>query len=183
MKTYACIILAICLLQGCLAHRKTVIDLRGRGMESLPDSLLKDNRATVLMAGPNWVVYSPLSNTEINGGNHIISLPENICQLRHLHKLLLEYNDIRTLPVCLVKLTRLEQLDLSFNTNLNIREILPVLRQLPDLKVLNVCGVPSALNDSIWLKQQFAASQVRVLITYQDVLNASPPSRQYRRNP
>jgi Leucine-rich repeat (LRR) protein len=69
-----------------------------------------------------------------------------------LKTLILNTNQLRTLPKSIVKLKNLEVLDLSINKDLVIIQHLDKLKQLPKLKVLKIVDVKMTKQEANILK-------------------------------
>lgn len=63
------------------------------------------------------------------------SLPQSVCQLTDLKKLILSFNYIKSLPECFQKLENLEELDLSRNRLFPFPEVITKIKSLKKLKL------------------------------------------------
>jgi Leucine-rich repeat (LRR) protein len=145
----------------------TILHLENNNLISLPDSTFSKKNLTHLFAGLNgWMVISPVGTTgALPNRNRIHYLPEKICQLSELRLIDLSANDIDTLPDCFSNLQNLESLDLSYNNSLNIRQSIPVIAKLKNLKELKLHLVPQALTDSSWVQEQFLDRKIKISVT------------------
>ncbi|MEA3497304.1 MAG: hypothetical protein U9R42_14850 [Bacteroidota bacterium] len=77
-------------------------------------------------------------NISSNKLNH---LPKEIRELRHLEKLLVANNNLIFLPDELIYLESLKTIDLSFNTNLNYKNVFEILSSIKSLKIVKIRGM------------------------------------------
>jgi Leucine-rich repeat (LRR) protein len=140
----------------------------GLQLQKIPDSVLNNVNITELNFSPGYALISPLGNYEAENANHLVHLPDGICNLKRLKVLDLSFNEITELPDCFHKLKTLQRLDLSFNYNLNFNNALNQLINLKNLKYLNLYGIPAAMKDSIRIRQLFG-NRVNLILTTQDM--------------
>ena len=122
-----------------MTPKNVSIDLIGKHLKSVPDSILENKDITTLNLGSSKMVfYPPLSALVDSNANEISELPNDIGTLKNLKVLKVSSNRLTRLPESIIKLTCLEDLDLSINKELDIVRELDKLKQLPKLKVLKI---------------------------------------------
>jgi Leucine-rich repeat (LRR) protein len=136
------------LIFGCTsrpASTTTTLVLSNKKLLAIPDSVFSLTSLEHLELGNSFTLYPPLSALGAANGsgdsmNKLIEVPKDIENLNHLRTLGLCFNDLRSLPKEIVKLENLDTLDISFNRNLNIETGLETLKQMQQLKYLNIIG-------------------------------------------
>jgi len=151
------IIIVLLSLYSCSQKQTTQqeigVDLSGKHLSEIPDSVFQHTETTYLDLGSSSVTfYPPLSALVDTNSNNIFSIPEKIGSLTNLKTLILNTNQLRTLPKSIVKLKNLEVLDLSINKDLVIIQHLDKLKQLPKLKVLKIVDVKMTKQEANILK-------------------------------
>jgi Leucine-rich repeat (LRR) protein len=140
-------IVIICLVLNSCSQKQSVnqevrVDLSGKHLKEIPDSVFQNNEITYLDLGSSEVTfYPPLSALIDHNSNSISFLPEKIGRLTALKTLILNTNQLTTLPNSITKLIHLEVLDLSINKDLEIVKQLNKLKQLPKLKILKIVDI------------------------------------------
>ena len=119
------IIITFLTLNSCsqrqMTQREVKVDLRGKHLNQIPDSVYQNSEITYLDLGSSDVTfYPPLSSMIDSNSNHILFLSEKIGTLTNLKTLVLNTNQLTTLPNSIIKLINLEVLDLSINKDLII---------------------------------------------------------------
>lgn len=128
--------------QGPDLDNKHKLDLSGRQLKSIPDSVFAMADLTYLDLGSsNAVFFPPLSALVDPKANSLTQLPQDIGKLKNLNTLILNSNRLSSLPSSITQLTKLEYLDLSLNKNLDILKELSKLKKLPNLKILKIAGM------------------------------------------
>jgi leucine-rich repeat protein SHOC2 len=129
-----------------IAPNSTVLDLRGCGLEALPENIGDLTYLTKLNLNGNRLTSLPesignLTNlTELYlNGHKLINLPESICNLTNLTRLDLNGGYLRCLPDSIVNLINLTELKLSNN---QFDRNPDVVFDLPNLKKVNLDGNP-----------------------------------------
>ncbi len=171
------IIIAILTLTSCserqAVRNKVKINLSGKHLKSIPDSIFQNSEITYLDLGSSKVVfYPPLSALVDSNANEISELPEKIGNLTNLRTLILNSNRLTTLPSDISKLTNLEVLDLSINKDLDILQQLDKLKGLPKLKVLKIVDVKLTRNDIPLVKSAFHTN-TKIILTIPEYIEAS----------
>jgi hypothetical protein len=146
------------------------IDLSGRHLKSIPDSIFEKREITYLDLGSHEVTfYPPLSALVDSNVNEISKLPDKVGELTNLRVLILNSNKLTALPNSIMKLTNLEVLDLSINKELDIIQELNKLKQLPKLKVLKIVDVKRNKNDLELLKKSLNPD-TKVIVTIKEYM-------------
>ena len=118
------------------------LDLRGRHLTAIPDSVFELTNLTYMDLGSsNPVFFPPLSALVDTNANNITALSNEIGNLTNLKTLILNSNKLVSLPVEISKLTKLEHLDLSLNKNFKIVKELDKIKKLQGLKTLEIAGI------------------------------------------
>ena len=122
--------------------KNTKLDLSGKHLKSVPDSVFEKLDITALDLGSSEVTfYPPLSVMTDSNANEISDLPNKIGRLTNLRVLKLNSNKLTSLPDSIIKLGNLESLDLSINKGLSPINELDKLKNLQKLKVLKIVDV------------------------------------------
>lgn len=145
------IAILILLFVGCSERKRsqiTKLDLSNQKLSIIPDSVFSLTNLTYLQLGNSFTFYPPLSalGADMPVGdslNRIVEISGSIENLQHLRYLCLRCNDLRSLPEEIVKLERLDSLDLSFNENLSISIVSETLEKMHSLKYLNIVATES----------------------------------------
>lgn len=129
----------------------TELDLSGKGLTELPPEIGRLSKLTKLDLSENQLTELPseicsLSNLSefVLNGNRLFSLPSEIGSLQNLSKLeigsLFHGNrDLTSLPSSLIKLRKLEVLDIG---NTGLSQIPKAIFSLSNLRVLGLQGLP-----------------------------------------
>lgn len=149
------------------------IDLSGKHLITIPDSILLNTDITFLNLGSkNVTFYPPLSALKDSNSNNIANLPEEIGNLTKLKILILNTNKLKSLPNSIIKLKNLEVLDLSINEDLDIIQQLDKLKQLHNLKILKI--VSTKLNqDKISLVKASLRPDIKIVFSILEYLELS----------
>lgn len=143
MRLLIWIILAF-LMIGCKPKSSiNSLNLSNQKLQMIPDSVFSLTQLNSLYLGNQFSLSPPLSkipDVSSEELNKIESIQTGIANLESLRLLNLCYNDLRTLPVELTKLKKLDTLDISFNFKLKIESELKILDQMKWLKYLNLIG-------------------------------------------
>lgn len=144
----------------------TRLDLSGQRLTSIPDSVFNKTALTYLNLGSSKVVfYPPLSTLIDSNANNIKEIPAALGELVHLHTLILNSNQITTLPNSITKLNQLEILDLSKNKDLDIIKELDKIKVLQNLKVLKIVDVKLNKTDIGTIKKDLPNTKIIVTIS------------------
>ncbi len=129
-----------------IAPNSTVLDLRGYGLEALPENIGDLTYLTKLNLNGNRLTSLPesignLTNlTELYlNGHKLTNLPESIGNLTNLTRLDLNGDRLESLPDSIANLTKLTELNLNGN---RFDRIPDVLFGLPNLEKINLDGNP-----------------------------------------
>ncbi|WP_373541844.1 leucine-rich repeat domain-containing protein [Chamaesiphon sp.] len=129
-----------------MTPNSTVLDLRGYGLETLPEDIGTLTYLTKLNLNGNRLTSLPesignLTNlTELYlNGHKLTTLPESIGNLTNLTRLDLNGDRLESLPDSIANLTKLTELNLNGN---RFDRILDVLLNLPYLQAINLSGNP-----------------------------------------
>jgi leucine-rich repeat protein SHOC2 len=124
----------------------TVLDLRGYGLETLPENIGTLTHLTKLNLNGNRLTSLPesignLTNlTELYlNGHKLTALPESIGNLTNLTRLDLNGDRLESLPDSIANLTKLTELNLNGNRLVRIPDI---LIEFPNLKTINLDNNP-----------------------------------------
>jgi Leucine-rich repeat (LRR) protein len=159
--------------QGSMTQKEVKVDLRGRHLKEIPDSVFQNPEITYLDLGSsNVVFYPPLSSLSNSNYNEISFLSEEIGKLTKLKTLILNTNKLTTLPNSITKLINLEVLDLSININLNIVQELDKLKKLPKLKVLKIIDVNLTRNNIVTVQSVLKPS-TRIILDIREYADAA----------
>ncbi|MCX5964232.1 MAG: leucine-rich repeat domain-containing protein [Cyanobacteria bacterium] len=120
------------------------LDLSGKGLTEIPESIAQLSNLTNLYLGSNQITEIPESIAQLSNltslhlsSNQITEIPESIAQLSNLTNLYLGSNQITEIPESIAQLSNLTELDLSFN---QITEIPDSISQLSNLTELDLAG-------------------------------------------
>jgi internalin A len=103
-------------MSGQINDAEVKVDLSGQHLSEVPDSVYQNSEITYLDLGSSDVTfYPPLSALADSNSNDILFLSERIGMLTNLIILILNTNQLTTLPNSITKLINLEVLDLSIN--------------------------------------------------------------------
>jgi Leucine-rich repeat (LRR) protein len=164
MKQYSILIFVIIFSCTSPTNREVVskLNLSGKKLTAIPDSIYSKTDLTYLDLGSSSItIFPPLSALEDTNANRIAVLPEKIGQLVNLKTLVLNSNQLSSLPAAFIKLKNLEELDLSINKSLYTFNELEKLRQLKQLKVLKIFDTEDSEDDI--KKLQTALPQVKII--------------------
>lgn len=169
------IIMTFLTLNSCsqrqMTQREVKVDLRGQHLKEIPDSVYKNAEITYLDLGSSAVTfYPPLSALVDSNSNDISFLSERIGMLTNLKTLVLNTNQLTTLPNSITKLLNLEVLDLSINKDLDIVQQLDKLKQLPKLKVLKIVDVKMTKDEVTLVKSAFRPD-TRIIMTIPEYID------------
>jgi internalin A len=153
-------LIVVLLLISCktrLDSNTTTLNLSNQKLTAIPDSVFSLVKLERLYLGNAYTIYPPLSalggDSEGPSGrsmNQITQIPEDIDQLKNLRTFDLGANDLRSLPKGMIKLGRLDTLDISFNKHLIVSRELNTLAKMHWLKYLNIAGThtdPSSIDN------------------------------------
>lgn len=122
------------------------LDIRGRYLSSLPDSLCNMNLTTLIIRETS-IKNLPTQICELSGlvslelqNNSLLSLPDSICTLIELKELKVQGNQLQELPEDFGDLILLENLNISNN---RLQYLPPSFGKLESLKVLNSQKMPT----------------------------------------
>jgi Leucine-rich repeat (LRR) protein len=156
-----------------MTQREVKVDLSGKHLKEIPDSVYLNSEVTYLDLGSSDVTfYPPLSVLVDSNANDISLLPEQIGKLTNLKTLVLNTNKLTTLPNSITKLINLEVLDLSINKDLDIVQELDKLKQLPKLKVLKIVDVKMTKDEVTTVKSAFRPD-MKIVVTIPEYIEAS----------
>lgn len=156
-----------------MAQREVKVDLRGQHLKEIPDSVYQNSEITYLDLGSSDVTfYPPLSALVDTNANDISFLSEQIGRLTNLRTLVLNTNQLTTLPNAITNLSNLEVLDLSINKQLDIVQQLDKLKQLPKLKVLKIVDVKMTEEEVSTVKSALRAD-TKIIFTIPEYREAS----------
>ena len=142
MKLKIFTFLLIILNFACTKNMKeSYIDLSGKKLKNIPDSVYLNKNLTHLNLGNSeLIIYPPLSQLVHENANSISNL-KKIGELTNLKTLILNTNQITSLPESIVNLQNLEILDLSINRDLKIANEIDKINQLSKLNTLLIVDV------------------------------------------
>ena len=150
---------------SCKRKSKEVeVHLRNNTVSSIPDSVFGKESLTILDIGcEGYTLYPSLSSI---GTGYVeiplAELPERIGEMKNLKILRIQCSGISKLPESLPKLTNLEELDISLNKNLDVLNEIGKIRQLPNLKILNIYDTRIA-RDKIELLKSLLDRKIKVI--------------------
>src|SRR4051812_30583615 len=126
------VIVLLIVLCSCAATRPatTRIDLAGKNLTAVPDSIFRFKKLEYLNLGADLVVFGSAFNAPENQ-NFLTVLPDQVCSLTRLKALLLSANNLTSLPKNFSNLQKLEYLDLSFNHRFNVKAEMEKIVKLP----------------------------------------------------
>ncbi|WP_434685678.1 COR domain-containing protein [Pseudanabaena minima] len=121
----------------------TELDLSGKDLEGLPSEIGRLQSLGRLILG------------RYNAGNHLNSIPQEICQLTNLKELHISYNQITQIPDAICKLVNLTQLKLRSNQITQIPDVIANLANLSDLDIRSnqITQIPDAIRNLANLSQ------------------------------
>lgn len=171
------IILALLTLNSCMSGQindaEVKVDLSGQHLSEVPDSVYQNSEITYLDLGSSDVTfYPPLSALADSNSNDILFLSERIGMLTNLIILILNTNQLTTLPNSITKLINLEVLDLSINKDLDIVQQLDKLKQLPKLRKLKIVDVKMTKDKVSTVKSAFRPD-TKIILTIPEYIDAS----------
>jgi Leucine-rich repeat (LRR) protein len=167
------IVLIIISCTSSTKYRQTVLDVSNKGLNQLPDSILKMQYLEHLNLGNAFTLYPPLSvlgsDKRVIGkdDNQLVDLPQNIIQLKRLRSLYIQANQLRRLPSEFHQLTQLDTLDISFNEYLQLSKIMGELEKMTGLRYLNIVGISVDAGSIEKLKK--ALPNTKVITTFHDL--------------
>lgn len=143
------------------------IDLSGKKLTIVPDSIFlhKELVSLELGCGSCIIIQTDGAGTPFPWKkNYITELPEKIGMFKKLKELILNGNNLRTLPPTITELKELEILDISMNTGLSIETEIEKLKQLPKLRILKIYDIKIPKNmDSV---QTVLGKKVKIIYKY-----------------
>jgi len=173
MRRFATILIILTLnscIQGQKTKREVKVDLSGQHLTEIPESVYHNLEITYLDLGSkNITFYPPLSALIDSNSNKISFLSEQIGEMSNLKTLILNTNNLTTLPNSITKLINLEVLDLSINKNLDIIRQLDKLKQLPKLKILKIVDVKMTHEEAAIVKSTFRPD-IKIVLTIPEYL-------------
>ena len=122
-----------------------VLDLSGQHLDSFPTSILEFKNLQVLKLG--WKIKKSTPRTVIWKSKRIGG---GIMHLDRFQGKYIDYNHLTALPTSISKLTKLQEIDLSYN---NLTNVQFVLAELKNLKFNNLVGCYSLIEKESDLKR------------------------------
>ena len=121
----------------------TELDLSGNDLEGLPSAIGRLQSLGRLILG------------RYNAGNHLTSIPQEICQLTNLKEFDISYNQITQIPNAICNLVNLTQLKLRSNQITQIPDVIANLANLSDLDIRSnqITQIPDAIRNLANLSQ------------------------------
>jgi len=161
-------------LFSCSGKQEEKIFLYENDLSKIPDSVIERKELTVLAIGlKGYTIYPPLSALDSTTPQMPLrELPEGIGDLTNLRSLTVNNTAITTLPLSIVKLKRLERLDLSMNSNLLVVNELGKLQLLPNLSILIIFGANVSEKDLQTIKTSLG-KKVRIVFALEEFLQES----------
>jgi internalin A len=156
------------LIEEAQRNRAAKLDLSGRGLTKIPESIGQLIELQYLDLSTNRLATIPESIGRLSqlqtlslDNNHLTLLPEFIGQLIKLQSLALSNNQLTSLPESIGQLTQLQRLYLDNNQLTSLPESLRHLRSLERLYLHenNALGLPAEVLGPTW--QDAARKQVR----------------------
>ncbi|WNJ18778.1 hypothetical protein [Pontibacter sp. G13] len=155
---WICLSALLCLVgTGCL----TQANYQGNTLEAFPEEICGNRHLKTLNLAPTGIVDFPPEPLAITNPNKVSPIPECLCNLTNLRELNISGTFLSGLPDCLPKLQKLEVLDVSYNSELEIDRYGSQLQGLPALKTLNIRGCRYSKEGLEQLKQRMP--EVRIL--------------------
>lgn len=148
LRKFTIAIIVLCLSELDVKSQDMIIDLSGRKISTLPDSLFeKADQITELNIGSTGelfvVTYPEVKPLPFGTGvrNQFTELSPRIGLLKNLKIIDLSFNDIVILPCEFYSLQRIEELNLNFNYNFDLDAESSKISELKNLKKLFLIGV------------------------------------------
>lgn len=160
----------LCLL-SCVSSDKTKGVEKYQNGESyhIPDSVFANHTIKYLSLAPSWeITQDNLLLHQSSNARKLTQIPSKLCMLKKLEILNLSSHDIKALPDCFFELNNLKELDLSFNEHFDIKPFLEKLPRLKNLKKLNLLGIASAWEDTMYVQSKIDATKVKLMLTRRD---------------
>ena len=141
-------------IHAALREQRTMLDLPGMGLTSLPETFANLTRLQTLVLNDNRLTSMPESLGELTrlkildlSRNQLTSLPESLGELTGIRKLDLSGNQLTSLPESLGKLNEIRKLDLSGNQLTSLPESVGKLFSLQTLSVFGnqLTSLPDSL--------------------------------------
>jgi len=167
---------AFVFINSCSTEPEQKIHIHHNELSQIPDSVFKKKNLVLLDIGlEGYTLYPPLSSlgSETPDSERpkvaLTELPENLGDLSNLRSLTVSGSKIRNLPSSIIKLTKLQKLDLSMNSNLVIINELEKLKRLFNLKLLIIYGTNVSQKDLLIIKNSLS-NKLRIVFTVAEFL-------------